>query len=421
MINLSEEQSNGVDLCCDFTKTIACVTGAAGTGKTSVLQVLYERLVDAIIEKYNVSEEEAKELIILAAPTGRAAKRIEEATGISAMTIHRMLRFSVPKDDADFGLPAHNKFNLMPYYAILIDEASMVPQDLRRAMIDAMRRGAVIRFFGDINQLPPVPKEGETPFSPFAQDLQKYPAITLTKNFRSTDGIISLSDRVIKNKMPLQNEQVKIHKISGIQTKSLIMSIAERIDFTSERNQIICPTKTTTYGTVEINRVIQQKFNKNREKITIYHHDRHTDKTTSISFKRGDKILWTKNDYNLNLINGTLGTILDFDEESGDIAINADGRDISIPAKMKTFNPTTGEAYYYDPRLQLDLGYAISTHKSQGSQFDNVLFVLSRSRAASRQNVYTAVTRAKFKIEIINIANALSFALDNLVNIYAKN
>lgn len=420
MINLSEEQSNAVDLCCDFSHLIASVTGAAGTGKTSVLANVYERLVEEIRIKYSMEREAALEAVKLAAPTGRAAKRIEEATGISAVTIHRMLRFSVPSDDKDHGLPAHNKFNLMPYYAILIDEASMVPVDLRRAVIDAMRRGAVVRFFGDINQLPPVPKEGEKPFSPFAQDLQKFPSITLTKNFRSTDGIIDLADRVIKNKMPLENSQVKIHKISGINAKSLIMNIAERIDFTSDRNQIICPTKNTTYGTNEINRAIQQKFNPQKEKITLFKKGE-DDKTIATSFKRGDKLLWTKNDYNLNLINGTLGTVLDFDLESGDIFITADGRDIAIPARMKTFNATTGEEYSYDPRQQMDLGYAISTHKSQGSQFDNVLFVLSRSRAASRQNVYTAITRAKFKIEIINIANAMSAALDNLVNIYAKN
>jgi exodeoxyribonuclease V alpha subunit len=98
MINLSEEQSNAVDLCCDFSHLIASVTGAAGTGKTSVLANVYERLVEEIRVKYSMEREAALEAVKLAAPTGRAAKRIEEATGISAVTIHRMLRFSVPSD-----------------------------------------------------------------------------------------------------------------------------------------------------------------------------------------------------------------------------------------------------------------------------------------------------------------------------------
>ena len=97
--------------------------------------------------------------------------------------------------------------------------------------------------------------------------------------------------------------------------------------------------------------------------------------------------------------------------------INMDDRDIEINAQMEAFNNTTGEKYVYDPRHYLNLGYAISTHKSQGSQFDIVLFVCSRTRAANRQNVYTAVTRAKEKLIILNVAGSLTHALDTLVDI----
>lgn len=416
-MHLTDEQEQAVALCRDKTKKIVCVTGQAGTGKTSTLQYVYDAIISDLMDQ-GMERFQAEGQVTLMAPTGRAAKRIEEATGISARTIHRSLRFSVPDDDDEATLPAYTKFNPMPWSFILVDEASMLSVDLRRNIIDAMKRDAVVRFFGDINQLPPVVRDEEEVISPFAMDIQKYPSVYLTKNFRSTDGIISLADRVIKNRMPLQNEQVKIHNIAGITAKTLLMQIAANVDFTSERNQIICPTRNTTYGSGEINRAIQQRFNDTKDKITIF--KKEEGKPVPYAFKRGDKIIWIKNDYNINLINGTLGRVLDFNTETGSIFLNIDDRDVEVPSLLKAFNSTTGVEYTYDPRQYLELGYAITTHKSQGSQFDNVLFMLSRSRAATRQNVYTAVTRAKFNLEIINIAGALPSAMNKLVNIYAK-
>jgi len=416
-MHLTDEQEQAVALCRDKTKKIVCVTGQAGTGKTSTLQYVYDAIISDLMDQ-GKERFQAEGQVTLMAPTGRAAKRIEEATGISARTIHRSLRFSVPDDDDEATLPAYTKFNPMPWSFILVDEASMLSVDLRRNIIDAMKRDAVVRFFGDINQLPPVVRDEEEVISPFAMDIQKYPSVYLTKNFRSTDGIISLADRVIKNRMPLQNEQVKIHNIAGITAKTLLMQIAANVDFTSERNQIICPTRNTTYGSGEINRAIQQRFNDTKDKITIF--KKEEGKPVPYAFKRGDKIIWIKNDYNINLINGTLGRVLDFNTETGSIFLNIDDRDVEVPSLLKAFNSTTGVEYTYDPRQYLELGYAITTHKSQGSQFDNVLFMLSRSRAATRQNVYTAVTRAKFNLEIINIAGALPSAMNKLVNIYAK-
>lgn len=406
MMNWTSEQEEAISLCADTTHKIVCITGQAGTGKTSILAEVHSRL-----EEMFPSNDPEFSRICLAAPTGRAAKRIEEATGIPAMTIHRMMRFSMPEDDKDFGLPAHTKQNPMPYDAVFIDEASMLTEDLRRQVIDALKRGAVIRFFGDINQLPPINSA-----SPFAKDLERFPSVTLRTNFRSTDGIIELADRVIKNKMPINNDQVTITKVVSTDGSNAVLRLAETIDFTRMDNQIICPTNTTVHGTENINLAIQQKFNPEKEKITIFQ----TDKQGSIirrSFKRGDKVIWTKNDYNIGLMNGTSGRIITFDLETGTMFANFDGRDYEIPSQVKAHNPQTGLDYVYDPRHYLDLGYAISTHKAQGSQYDIVCYVCSRSRAASRQNVYTAVTRAKRKLFIINIAGSLTHAIDNKVNI----
>lgn len=419
---LSKEQEEAVELGSDLYTRIACVTGQAGTGKTTIMKKIYERLYDQLMGIHGTSATGTEQFsIALAAPTGRAAKRIQEATGLHASTIHRMLRFSVPKDDDDFGLPAYGKMNPMPHDVILIDEASMVTAELRRAIIDAMKKGSIIRFFGDINQLPPIgkydPKGKLNPnFSPFAKDLRTFPSVVLTKNYRSTDGIIELADRVIRNKMPMANEQVSLHRIVSTNTNQEIMKLAEEIDFTKDTAQIICPTNVTVHGTENINKAIQQRFNPEREKITIFKTEQDGSKTIR-SFKKNDKVIWTENDYNLNLMNGSIGRVLDFNKETGTIWLNIDDRDIEIPAMMEAFNSTTGEKYKYDPRQRLNLGYAISTHKSQGSQFETVLFVCSRTRAANRQNVYTAVTRAKKKLIILNVAGSLTYALDTLVDI----
>lgn len=421
-IILSVEQQEAVDLCTNMATKIACVTGQAGTGKTTILKNAVDIVFDNLCNEHNFDREAYREedyldmpfSIRLCAPTGRAAKRIEEATGIKAMTVHRMLRFSVPETDDEHGLPAYTKHNRMPYDAIFVDEASMLTEELRRQIIDAMKRGCVIRFFGDINQLPPIGSA-----SPFALDLKRFPSVLLTKNYRSTDGIIDLADRVIKNKMPIANEQVTIQRVALTQGSNALISLANEIDFTREANQIICPTNTTKHGTQNINRMIQQRFNPETDKINVYQRD-HNGKIITRSFKRGDKVLWTKNDYNIDLMNGTLGKVIGFDEESGHIFINVEGIDKEIPSQMEAFNPTTGERYTYDPRHRLDLGYAISTHKSQGSQFDFVAFVVSRSRAATRQNVYTAVTRAKHRLHIVNIGGSLSYAIHNKVDIMRK-
>lgn len=421
-IFLSEEQERSVSLCADLDTKIACVTGQAGSGKTTSLSYAVEATVEALAQRFGYDHEDNPKFSVgIAAPTGRAAKRVEEATGLKAMTIHRMLRFSTPEDDEDFGLPAYTKMNPMPYDAVFIDEASMLTTELRRALIDALKRGACIRFFGDVNQLPPIGKldnagRRNPNFSPFAKDLQRFPSVTLTKNYRSTDGIVELSDRIIRNRMPQNNSQVEIKRVVSTSTGSIILKLAEEIDFTTDGAQIITPTNKTVHGTETINRTIQQKFNPEKESITVFKRNKLGELETR-KFKRGDKIIWTDNNYDLDLMNGTLGRVLDFNTETGSIVISVDGRDLTIPSQMEVFNRFNGEKFTFDPRTQMQLGYAITTHKSQGSQFNTVLYVCSRSRALNRQNIYTAVTRAKQKLIILDVGRSLSHGLDTLVNI----
>ena len=153
-IVLHPKQEEAVQACCDLTKRIVAVTGAAGTGKTTTLKKVYAALVEA---GYRVA---------LCSPTGKAAKRIFELTGIPALTIHRLLEFSHPGDpDPKTGQPIgvseprRTKFNPVEYDVVIGDEYAMVPDELHRALVDALPAGGCLRMFGDENQLAPVEED----------------------------------------------------------------------------------------------------------------------------------------------------------------------------------------------------------------------------------------------------------------------
>ena len=153
-LELDAAQTEAISLCCDVTKRIVAVTGPAGTGKTSILRQGYVQLA---YHGYRC---------VLAAPTGKAAKRIKEATGIPAMTIHRLLEYThpgIPDPDtgkvADSSGPRRTRERPLDMDVIFIDEAAMIDMGLYRNLIDAMKSGSAVRFFGDANQLPPIEDE----------------------------------------------------------------------------------------------------------------------------------------------------------------------------------------------------------------------------------------------------------------------
>ena len=377
-INYSEEQQGAIDLCSNRQNKLVGVTGEAGTGKTTILRAVADG-----------SDGE----IALCAPTGRAAKRIQEATGQKAMTIHRMLRFSMPADDEEFGMPAYDKWNKMPYDTILVDEASMVPEDLYRSVIDAMKPGSVIRFFGDANQLPPV--KGS---SPFLTILEKFPSATLTHNYRSDDGVVAAARSIIRGRTPQANEQFQtLSPGSG----NLLPAADRFIDdsYRGMNSQIIIPTKKGKYGTFVVNRWVQNKLNPSGKQIRLVYDIEQNGEKEERVFRVGDKVIWVKNDYNIGLMNGQIGWITDLDDDSGDIIVNFDGKDRVIPPTTPVYDPQTGrQQYTYDARKNLELAYAITTHKAQGSEFQNVMILLNKSFVLNRANFYTAVTRAKDRV-----------------------
>jgi len=373
-MQFSEEQEAAIDLASDRSKKLVGVTGEAGTGKTTILKEVERNLEGDTC---------------LCAPTGRAAKRIQEATGVRAMTIHRMLKIGMPDEDDDPSLPAYDKFNKMPYDNILVDESSMVADDLYRMIIDAMKASACVRFFGDANQLPPV-----TGVSPFLALLEKWPSAILTHNYRSDDGVVSAARSIIRGRTPQANGQFQMINPG---TGNLLPAADKFIDdtFRGMNSQIIIPTKKGKYGTFAVNRWVQNKLNPSGKSLRLKYKNQY-DEVEEFVYRIGDKVIWTKNDYQLRLMNGEIGWVVDFDTDSGEMVINFSGKDRLIPPLLEQFDAKRGRNIFsYDPRKNLDLAYAITTHKAQGSEFKTVLLLLNRSYVLNRANFYTAVTRAK--------------------------
>ncbi len=393
IVNISHDQQLAIDMGLDLANRIVGVTGEAGTGKTFVLGEIGQGLKD---RGYYVA---------LTAPTGRAAARIQESSGIKAATIHRLLRWTAPDEgDDDVVMPAHSKMNPMDYDVILVDESSMMSEELYRALIDAMKPGACIRFFGDMNQLPPV--EGE---SPFLKLLKRWPSIVLEENFRSDSGIVKAARQVIKGIVPSPNPQFQLLNIGHGFTLSTLDKYIDA-DFTTMAAQVIIPTKVGKYGTVAVNKYMQQKLNNHPHSIELKYNEgegviRHT------RLRPGDKILWTKNIYGLKLFNGQLGYMVDFNDESGDLVVNFDGKDIVIPPILQSYDKAGKALFTFDPRKYIDLAYAVTTHKSQGSEFNKVVVLLQRSRVLNKANFYTAITRAKVHVTCLAGSGGLSAAM----------
>ncbi len=401
-IILSTQQQDAVDLCLDKQTRMFSVTGRAGTGKTSVLGTAFT----------DTRTQVGEGRVVLCAPTGRAAKRITELTGIKAKTIHKLLEFPEPDDEDEEGNPLppeprRNRDRPLHEKVVYVDEASMLSQQLYEQLLAALPTNGRIRFFGDNEQLPPVEKG-----APFAELLKTRPRIELTHCFRSDDEIISNAERIRAGRIPLRNHRFEI-VYSHAPVKTLIELVDENVCFQS--TQIIMPTRTGNYGTARVNPSLQLKFNPSGDILRVDRSERLAKVTQEppIALRGGDKFLWVKNDYTLKLFNGEIGFIDWVNSEDGSLQLSMDGRTIVVPPFIQTYSPYHGSIIHYDPRKKIELGYAITTHKAQGSEFDTVIYCMCRGspRLLNRRNFYTAVTRAKHNVIIVTDSVAMGLAM----------
>lgn len=396
-IQLSSEQEAAVAMCIDMSNPIACITGGAGVGKTLVLGTVYKEL------------RKMGKTVALCAPTGRAAKRIQELTNISAKTVHRLLEFPMPDDDPsdpadiDPSMPRRNRENPFDQKVIIVDESSMISPQLFRFLMDALQKGGAIRFIGDNNQLPPI-EEGKPPFIML---LKEQPSIELTYNYRSGDVILDNANRILRGMIPVRKPGFEIiYRDNPVQF--LIEFVTK--EFTSESHQIIMPTRRGKSGTMRVNPSVQMRFNSRGPMLRL---DRFDKNETPLAVRAGDKFIWIKNDYKLNLFNGELGFIDWIDSDAGELGVLTNGLNTIVPPRIKTYNAFAGHIVNYDPRKQIELGYAITTHKAQGSEFDTIIYCMQRAQwmLLNKQNFYTAVTRAKKQVILITDRKSMGFSM----------
>lgn len=405
--DLSLEQQHAVELGCDMSERIVGITGGAGTGKTSVLGHMYNELASV----------HGKAKIALAAPTGRAAKRIQEASGIPATTIHKLLEFPTPDDpvkDDDGNIiqpdnkPRRNRDNPLTQRIILVDESSMVGPTLYMQLMDAIPTNGVVRFFGDNNQLPPV--EPGTP--PFLDILARKTSIELTFNFRSDDFIVANAQRILNGTIPVRNPRFEV-----MYSEDPIRELVKFTDktFLGHDHQVIMPTRKGKYGTMRVNPSLQLKFNPNGAFLRL---DRHDSKEAQLVLKGSDKFLWTKNDYALNMFNGEIGKVDWVNTEDGSLNLVMPEREVIVPARVKAYSAYHGSFIAYDPRKNIELGYAVTTHKAQGSEFNTIIYCVTAGQAylLNRRNLYTAVTRARHQVIIITDRRGMSLSLRRYQN-----
>lgn len=355
-----------------------------------------------------------RDRVVLCAPTGRAAKRIQELTGIKAMTIHKLLEFPQPDDEDKDGKPLppeprRNRDRPLRQKIVYVDESSMISDELYNQIMAALPPNGSIRFFGDNYQLPPVDKG-----APFEMLLRTKAKKELIFCWRSEDEIISNAERIKNGRIPIRN-----HRFEIVYTSSPILTLIQMLDesVTQTATQVIMPTRNGKYGTNRINPAVQVRFNPKGDILRLERKQKllKSDEPP-IAIKGGDKFLWTQNDYQLRLFNGEIGYVDWVNSEDGSLQISTDERTILVPPFIQAYSAYHGSVINYDPRKKIELGYAITTHKAQGSEFDTVVYCMSRGspRLLNRRNLYTAVTRARKNVIIITDRTAMSNSMRRL-------
>jgi len=411
----------------NLSQRIVTITGQPGTGKTSINLEMHSKLI----------KQNPQIRIIAACPTGKAARRYTQVTGRKCLTFHKLLEYTHPGDiDKETGkallpgLPRRDINNPLEYDVILGDEYEMTTQEIHRNLLNAIPNKAVLRTFGDIDQLDPVETQRcfiDKP-SPFYNLLQRNDSIVLENGYRlegAGNTILQNANRVLRGLVPIHDDKffklrfteqpVKVLKnfiltnlIANQDTQGL-----SGVDFSSLNNQIISPSNYSWVGQRKLNILLQSVFMDNLvNSISLPRHPHET--KYPIKIHVGDKVVISKNNEGLDLFNGETGIVTNINLDYGDILIDFEGRSILIPPVQLILN-TSGDLFEYDPRKDINLAYVITTHKAIGSEYDHVIYIMNKSqnRVLYRRNYYTAITRAKKSITTFTDQIALMTTLNN--------
>jgi exodeoxyribonuclease V alpha subunit len=392
-IELSQQQQEAVEMAA--YSPIMIITGGPGVGKTFTTHT--------IVSLWKAMGKS----IALAAPTGRAAQRLAEMTGLEAKTIHRLLEF----DPRTRGFKSDND-NPLPQTAIIVDEASMLDLFLAYALVKAVSAGAQLLLVGDIDQLPSV-----GPGSVLADLINsgRVPVVRLTQVFRQAQqsAIITAAHQINRGQYPtiepINNSPVSdclwhgggFQPEHGVQTIcELITDLIPKLGFNPATDvQVLCPMSRGLVGTRNLNTVLQELINpKSPDKVEITR--------GGMTLRVGDRVIQQTNDYQREVFNGDLGIITDIDTveqeinvQYGDSAI----ADLSVRSVI----------YDYADLNEITLAWSVSIHKSQGSEYPVVIlpFYMQHYMMLSRNLLYTGLTRAKKLAIVIGAKKAISLAV----------
>lgn len=391
--NIKYEEQQRLAIATAAKKGLLVLTGGPGTGKTTTIKGIIK-----IFEYQNLE-------IALAAPTGRAAKRMSEVTGMEAKTIHRLLE--VEWDEDDKPCFRRNMENPLECNALILDELSMIDIHLFASLLEALPLGCRLILVGDSDQLPPVGSGN------VLQDLilsEKLPVVCLSRVFRQAmeSKIITNAHKIVSGELPdLSNDGKDFFHLErptpSLSAQTVVSLCSERLpkaygwDAFSDI-QVICPSKKGETGTQNLNRLLQSALNppsKEKGELTV----------SGQIFRTGDKVMQIKNNYNIEweskddkgqgIFNGDIGILEKIDAQSGTVEVDFDGRKTTIPGEFLT---------------ELELAYAVTVHKSQGSEFKAVVLPVINlvPNLAYRNLLYTAVTRAKNMLVTVGSAEQIN-------------
>ena len=361
---------------------IMILTGGPGTGKTTTTL--------GIIQAF----QSAGAKILLAAPTGRAAKRMSEATGMEAKTIHRLLEFKPPEGYQK------NEENPLEGDVLIVDECSMIDIMLMYNLLKAIPDTMTVILVGDIDQLPSV---GAGNVLRDIIDSECFPVVRLTRIFRQarTSRIIMNAHRINEGKMPdisngqhtdfffmeREDPEVAANTIVELVQKKLPKYYRMR----PSDIQVLTPMQRGVIGAGNLNLVLQEAVNPGGEGL----------RRAGVQYKRFDKVMQIRNNYDKEVFNGDIGVIESVDMEERELTVNFDGRPV---------------VYDVTELDELVLAYATTIHKAQGSEYPVVVMPVSMSHFVMLQRnlIYTGITRAKKGLVIVGTKKALAYAVKNL-------